>query len=173
VWLRGSKFWIRFCDSTGKRCTEFLVEKDDLHYSRTCPAVKDAAAKRMEKVNRLNSTPESAQTVGGFFEVAYLTWAKANLRGSTVEVYSSIWKKNLEPELGSVRIGDYKPAKATRFLSSLAPSMTRASLSHIRALMSGIFGNGLRVGQDRQQPHPGTAKYLPGQKARQLNLVGW
>jgi len=37
VWLRGSSFFLRFYDENGKRKTEFLVEKDDAHYSETCP----------------------------------------------------------------------------------------------------------------------------------------
>jgi hypothetical protein len=49
VWLCGSSFFLRFYDEGGKRKTEFLCEKDDAHYSETCPKVKDLAAEKMEK----------------------------------------------------------------------------------------------------------------------------
>jgi len=152
VWFRGSSFFLRFYDENGKRKTELLCEKDDEHYSDTCPAVKDLAAKRMEKVNRSNSTPTETPTVGGFWEAEYLAWARSSLRGSTVEVYESIWRSQLDKELGDRRLDSYTPADATKFLSALAPKMTRASLSHVRALMSGIFGMATALGKCPSNP---------------------
>jgi integrase len=147
VWLRGSSFFPRFYDEHGKRKTEFLCEKDDKHYSATCPAVKDRAAEKIEKVNRTNARPGEARTVGEFWETEYKPWATANLRPSTVEVYESIWNSQLGAELGERRLDGYSPADATRFLTGLAPRMTRSSLSHVRALMSGIFGMATAVGK--------------------------
>jgi integrase len=152
IWLRGSSFFLRFYDEQGKRKTEFLCEKDDAHYSDTCPAVKDLAAKRIERVNRSNATPSESPTAGGFWEATYLPWARANLRPSTVEVYESIWNSQLDAELGERRIDSYTPADATRFLTGLAPKMTRSSLSHVRALMSGVFGMATALGKTPSNP---------------------
>ena len=62
VWLRGSSFFLRFYDEHGKRKTEFLCEKDEKHYSATCPSVKDLVAEKIEKVNRTNARPGEART---------------------------------------------------------------------------------------------------------------
>jgi integrase len=152
IWLRGSSFFLRFYDEQGKRKTEFLCEKDDEHYSDTCPVVKDLASRRMEKVNRANATPTETPTVGGFWEAEYLPWARANLRPSTVEVYESIWNSQLDSELGDRRIDSYSPADATKFLTALAPRMKRSSLSHVRALMSGVFGMATALGKTASNP---------------------
>ncbi len=153
VWLRGQSFFLRFYDEQGKRKTEFLCEKDDTHYSETCPAVKDLASKEMEKVNRSNSTPAEAQTVGGFWESQYLPWAKANLRGSTLDSYVHIWNQRLDGELGGRQIDQYGPADATAFLTKLAAEgLGRNTVSHIRALMSGIFGMAAALGKCGQNP---------------------
>jgi hypothetical protein len=71
VWPRGSSFFLRFYDEPGKRKTEFLCEKDEKHYSATCPAVKDLAAKKMEKVNPADGRAGEARTVGEFWESKY------------------------------------------------------------------------------------------------------
>jgi integrase len=152
VWLCGSSFFLRFYDEGGKRKTEFLCEKDDAHYSETCPKVKDLAAEKMEKVNRANARPGEARTVGEFWESEYKPWATAILRPSTVDVYQSIWNRPLNAELGERRLNGYSPADATRFLTALAPKMTRSSLSHVRALMSGIFGMATAVGKYPSNP---------------------
>jgi len=152
VWLRGSSFFLRFYDEHGKRKTEFLCEKDEKHYSATCPAVKDLAADKIEKVNRTNARPGEARTVGEFWESEYKPWAEANLRPSTVDVYESIWNSQLDAELGERRLDGYSPADATKFLTALAPKMTRSSLSHVRALMSGIFGMATALGRCPSNP---------------------
>jgi len=90
VWLRGSSFFLRFYDEHGKRKTEFLCEKDEKHYSATCPSVKDLVAEKIEKVNRTNARPGKREPVGEFWESEYKPWAKANLRPSTFDVYASI-----------------------------------------------------------------------------------
>lgn len=153
VWLRGQSFFLRFYDEQGKRKTEFLCEKDEAHFSATCPKVKDLAARRIEKVNRSNSTPSEDQTVGGFWESSYLPWAKANLRGSTLDSYTHIWNQRLDGELGERPLDQYGPADATKFLTSLAAEgLGRNTVSHIRALMSGIFGMAAALGKTPANP---------------------
>ena len=45
-----------------------------------------------------------------------------------------------------------KPADVTRWLSKLAPKMSRNSLSHIRACLSGIFAHATAIGECETNP---------------------
>src|SRR5262249_57717890 len=73
-------------------------------------------------------------------------------------------KARLEDHVGNMMLSEYRPHHASRFLGSLAPTMTSASLQHIRALLSGIFahavadgrvdGNPIRDSKCRVNPKP-------------------
>jgi integrase len=152
VWLRGQSFFIRYYDEDGKRKTEFLCEKDEAHFSETCPKVKDLAARTIERVNRANSSPESAQTAGEFWEAVYKPWAKGQLRPSTYDSYVHIWGKHLDKELGERALAEYGPADATKFLTKLAGKLGRNTVSHIRALMSGVFSHAAALGKCPSNP---------------------
>lgn len=152
VWLRGPKFYIRWYGEDGKRKTELLCEKTEEFFSATCAAVKDLAARRMAKVNKENASSFPSLTVGEFYEKEYLPWARANLRGSTVEVYESIWNSRLDAELGEKRLDQYSPADATKFLSKTASSLARTSLAHVRALMSAVFSHAAALGKCSSNP---------------------
>lgn len=85
--------------------------------------------------------------VADFAEKEYLPWAKANKKPATYNGYEKLWKARLEGHVGSIMLSEYRPHHCSRFLGSLAPTMTSASLQHIRALLSGIFAHTVADGR--------------------------
>src|SRR5258707_10370109 len=51
VWLRGSKFFLRYYGPDKKQRTEFLVARDERFHSARCKPVRDFAARAMTRVN--------------------------------------------------------------------------------------------------------------------------
>jgi len=77
----------------------------------------------------------------------FLPWAKANTRPATFNGYSKLWEAQIKDHVGQMKLSEYRPFHASRFLGELAPKMTTASLQHIRALLSGIFAHAVADGR--------------------------
>jgi integrase len=128
-----------------------LCDKDDKYHSRTCKAVKQKAAEHMETVNA-NAAPVNDQTVGTFWEKTYLPFAEENLRASTVHGYKQIWSQHLESHFGTTALRDYKTHMGSLFLTSLAKTLGRHTIQHVRSLASGIFSHAVNVGVIESNP---------------------
>jgi integrase len=128
-----------------------LCAKDDKYHSRTCKAVKQKAAEHMETVNA-NAAPVNDQTVVGFWKETYLPFAEGNLRASTVHGYKQIWGQHLEAHFGTTALRDYKTHMGSLFLTSLAKTLGRATIQHVRSLASGIFSHAVNVGVIESNP---------------------
>jgi len=85
--------------------------------------------------------------IADFVEKAYLPWAKSNKRPATYNGYEKLWNARVKGHVGQMRLSEYKPFHASRYLGELAPRMTTASLQHIRALLSGIFAHAVADGR--------------------------
>jgi integrase len=151
LWLRGSNWYVRYYGLDRKQKTEFLVIKDDKHHSKTCAPVKKLFADTMARVNAA-SAPAQVVTIRGFWESTYLPFVEQNLRRSTVITYKIIWNKTLKDHFGSNLLVEYRAHQATEFLSSLTSRFNRTSLTHIRALMSGIFSHAAALGKVEYNP---------------------
>jgi integrase len=128
-----------------------LCEKDKLHNSRTCKAVKQLAADHMATVNT-QSGPVNAQTVATFWEKTYLPFAEENLRHSTVHGYKQVWNQHLAAHFGTMALKDYKTHHGSLFVTSLAKKLGRHTVQHIRSLASGIFSHAVNVGVIESNP---------------------
>ena len=92
-------------------------------------------------------------TVLQFAEHVYLPWAKQECRPATYYGYLKLWTGKLKSHFGEKRLFDYQPYHATEFLTGLARAgMGRNGVSHVRALMSGIFAHALALGHLRMNP---------------------
>src|SRR5437868_2399215 len=115
-----------------------LCSKDDKYHSRTCKPVKQKAAEHMKTVNAQTATVND-QTVVGFWEKTYLPFAQENLRASTLHGYKQIWGQHLAVHFGTMALKDYKTHLGSLFLTSLAKTLGRHTLQHVRSLASCIF----------------------------------
>jgi len=68
-----------------------------------------------------------------------ITYARENLRPSTVNGYTKLWDV-LCPRVGEIRLRDFKTVDAANLLTALAAKgLGRRSLQHAKSLLSGIF----------------------------------
>jgi hypothetical protein len=80
-----------------------------------------------------------------FAEQVYLPWAKQETKPATYDGYRKLWAGKLRAHFGARRLYAYQPYNATEFLTGLARAgMGRYAVSHVRALMSGIFAHALQ-----------------------------
>jgi integrase len=129
-----------------------LCFKDDRdHPTKTCKAVRRLAADAMAEVNA-QVAPVVNQTVLDFWDTTYLPFATENLRHSTVHGYEQIWNQHLKRHFGEKLIRDYRTAFGSLFLTSLAKTLGRHTIQHIRSLASGIFSHAVNVGVIESNP---------------------
>ena len=87
-----------------------------------------------------------------FWTETFLPWATDNLKPSSVHGYGKLWDGVLKVHFAGRSIEGYKTHHGSEFLSSLAPRMTRNSLSHVRSLSSSIFGHAVNRGVIDRNP---------------------
>jgi integrase len=106
----------------------------------------------MLKVNSGADSEPDKTLVSSFWKETYLPWAEANLKTSSVHGYKKLWAGTLEGHFKGKTLGGYKTHHGSAFLSSLAPRMSRNSLSHVRSLSSGLFGHAVNRGLIERNP---------------------
>jgi integrase len=167
----GAWYWRRYVD--GKQKWEKIAEISDKYRSKgdVIPLIN---------AREIQEPREGAEdsTIADFAENEYLPWAKRKTRPSTANGYEKLWESRIKDHVGQMRLSEYRPYHASRFLNELAPNMTSASLQHVRALLSGIFAhavadgrvdvNPIRDAKCRENPKPSrkvehyTAKEMRG-----------
>lgn len=91
--------------------------------------------------------------VTDFAERIYLQWVQTEKRPATYCGYLKIWKHRLHDHFATTRLCDYQPHHATVYLTSLAKAgLGRETVSHVRGLMSGLFGHALALGHLNANP---------------------
>lgn len=97
--------------------------------------------------------PASGATlITSFVEDEFLPWVDANKRPATANGYRKLWNKHLKIHFAGMKLADYRPYNATRFLGQLAAKMTGHSVAHVRALMSCIFAHAVADGRVDSNP---------------------
>jgi integrase len=130
--------------------SEKLCDRDDLHFSPTCPAVSELAAKVMARVNTADHQRplKNDQSVSEFFERRFLPYCEEKLqtkggeqryKPSTIRSYKQIWNQHLRDHFGNVTLQRYDPEAGTQFLSKLTGTQCKTTLKHITGLGFAIF----------------------------------
>ena len=152
---KSGQFYIRYYTTVGgirKQKAEPLCEKNDKHHSKTCKAVRLKRDEFMLKVNAGTDEAASSPKVSEFWSGTYLPFAEKHLRPSTVDSYKDLWTRHLKLHFDGTRLDEYKPVRATAFLTSLSDTLGRNSLNHVRSLMSGIFSHAAALGFVEHNP---------------------
>ena len=88
-----------------------------------------------------------------FWKNVYLPHVETNCKRSTAEGYKKLWQTYLEKELTGKRLHTYTTAQATRFLTSLCEKgLGVRTVSHVRSLLSGLFGHAVALGTIETNP---------------------
>lgn len=132
--------------------SHLLCRKDEKYFSKTCKAVRTLATGFMKTVN--TGADGSDLSVVAFWEQTYLPFVRENMKASTVTGYMQIWAQHLRAHFNGMTLAEYRTHLASTFLLSLtktkaqgrAKTQGRATLNHIRSLMSGIFSHAVNMG---------------------------
>jgi integrase len=162
---RKGAFWLRFyrdgANGARVKVTEKLCDVNTEFPTIDCKAVDILRSVRIAVVNKETHTALKTQaplpeqpplTVGEFALATYLPWVKENRTFSTHRHYQNTWKCYVRAELESKPMGDYRTVDGSKFLTGLASRLNRNTLSHVRALMSGIFSHATSLGLIDRNP---------------------
>jgi integrase len=143
----GAWYWRYY--TGGKQIWEKIADRDDEYRNKgdVVPLVNELAARL-----RPDCQPRHKMTIADFGADIYLPWVKNQKRPSTYHSYRKLWEGHLKGHFGSRLLHQYEPYHATEFLSKLAKRMGRYSVSHVRALMSGVFAHAVALGYVRMNP---------------------
>jgi hypothetical protein len=98
--------------------SEFLCDRDKVHYKSDCKAATLKATELMLKVNSQRRST-SDMSVVDFWSSTYLPNAEKELRASAIGPYKQIWGRFLKDHFGDVKLADYTAGDHYRLL--LAP----------------------------------------------------
>ncbi|MBZ5550539.1 MAG: site-specific integrase [Acidobacteriia bacterium] len=131
-----------------------------------CPRKADAqrlAYEMMYMVNTEVTSPCSTMPLVRFVEEVYLPHVEAQNRASTLKGYRNIWRTQIKPRVGEIRVRDFRTWNGERLLKRIASELglSRSSLKHTKSVLSAIFKHTKRCGaisgvnpvQDVSIPH--------------------
>jgi integrase len=146
--------------------SKWLCKKDNKHHSRTCKAVKQLAATKMEEVNAESGMAERSDfLVTDFWETIYLPHVEKTTKPSTLSGYKAIWRQHLSAVFAGRNLRDYQTHHATRYLTSLADKgLGPKTIAHIRSLGSGMFKHALRLNYITVNPWRDAGSLTPVKK---------
>jgi integrase len=156
VYERSDVFYIRYYrteliggKSTRAQRSEWLCDRDDKHYSKTCKAVRQKQEDFMRGVNAQSprQTQRRDQLVTEFWANTYLPWVEAEKRASTIGGYKGIWSQRLKEHFDGRMLGEYQTVDGSQYLTALAKEkLGRRTIAHIRSLASGVFSHAVNLG---------------------------
>jgi hypothetical protein len=90
----GAFFLRYYITANGQRVqkSELLHEKDDIHFSKKCPAVQKLRQEVLKRING-NQPAKSDTTVVEFWTDTYLPFIQEHKKHSTVDGYKQIWNQ--------------------------------------------------------------------------------
>jgi len=139
-----------------------LAPTDARH--KTKASVKPLAEAVLKPTNERLYSPETVTTIGQFVEGVYLPHVEAQKRASTHKGYRDIWGNHLQARCSDWWLRETRTCEVQQLLEEIAsngadlPRLSRTSLKHIKALLSGIFNYAKQQGYfDGVNPVHGTA----------------
>jgi integrase len=153
LYRKGSLWMLRYYDTqvlpdgTIQRVqrAKKLVEAVGEYRSKT--AARGLADDFLAPLHDGRTTPQSTMPLTRFVEGAYLPFVEAHKRTSTFHGYRNMWKAYLKPH-GEIALRDFRTADGERVLEAVAAAheLTRTTLAHIKAFLSGVFRYAKRQG---------------------------
>jgi integrase len=139
-------------DGNGNRVQ---IEKTLCEISDEYRSKKDVLPLAKAEIERLNAPQSGASRSGivGFVESVYLPFVDEKKRPATANGYRKLWNGYLKEHFGKMRLAEYEPKHAAKFLDGLVDKgFGRHTVNHVRSLMSAIFKRAVRDGLVRVNP---------------------
>jgi hypothetical protein len=95
----------------------------------------------MYRLNNNFTSPYSTMPLVSFVEDLYLPHVESQNRASTLKGYRDIWRNHIKPQVGEMRVRDFRTWDRERLLKRIAEEsdLSRASLKHVKSVLSAIF----------------------------------
>jgi len=157
IYEASNSFFVRYFatdDGVKKRVSHKLCDRDETHYSITCPSVLALRDEHMVTARRPKPQPTTTDTlITDYWEQTYLPTVKAGLKPSTVAGYEDIWEQHLKDHFAGRTFREFEPHHGSKFLTELVASKYgRRTVAHIRSLASGIFTHACNDGLLQSNP---------------------
>lgn len=157
IYEASNSFFVRYfatVDGVRKRVSHKLCDRDEDHYSITCPKVLALGDKHMVATREAEPQPTNGQpTITEYWEQTYLPTIKAGLKPSTVAGYEDVWQKHLKEHFTGRTFRKYEPHHGNKLLNDLVVrKYGRRTVAHIRSLASGIFTHACNDGLLQNNP---------------------
>jgi integrase len=134
-----------------RRIAEKLAPFNDQYRNES--KVRQLAKDKLEPVNTGKAVPGEL-TIQQFIDTKYLPYAKEQKRPSTYAGYSDIARLHIMPNIGGLKLRDFKSVDAQRLIDTLVKKdLTTRSLLHIKSFLSGVISYAIRSGEF-EGPHP-------------------
>ena len=116
--------------------------------------VKPLVEEFLKPLNAGQSSPIGAMTLAQFVEEHYEPYVTEQMLPSTRKGYlNGIWRKHVRPRVGNIKLRDFTTYDGEQLLQGIArdyaarnEQISRTTLKHIKALLSGMFTYARRVG---------------------------
>ena len=146
---------------------------DEKH--KTKASVRPLAEAILKPLNERQAPPETITTLGDFVERVYLPYVTEQKRASTSQDYRNKWKQYLAPRCATWWMREVRTCDVQHLLEDIAQvhDLSRTSLRHIKAQLSGIFNHAKQQGYfDGLNPVQGTTvpKARPGAETYAYSL---
>lgn len=157
IYEASNSFFVRYfatVDGVKKRVSHKLCDRDENHYSITCPAVLAARDKHMVATREAEPQPTNGQpTITEYWEQVYMPTVKAGLKPSTVAGYKEVWESHLKEHFAGRTFREYEPHHGNKLLNEkVVQGYGRRTVAHIRSLASGIFTHACNDGLLQNNP---------------------
>ena len=120
----------------------FLCLKDKTHFSESCKAVKDVAAKFMEKINAASGVVVAVSDdikVVDFFDRDYLPWYKEKCKPDSVKNMLELFDNELRKHFGDITLRAYRRSMARGFFATIEVKRSHDRLTKIKKVAHAIF----------------------------------
>jgi integrase len=142
LFKRNNAWYVRFYEGK-RRITKWLGHVDEFPTKR---AVEPLAQDLLRKVN---SSDGAGVTLDSFLETTYLPHVREHLRLSTSKGYEDIWRVHMAGRVqAQLRVREYRTVDVQALLNAIAAdnNLTKTTLQHIKAFLSGVFRYAAVVG---------------------------
>jgi integrase len=137
-----------------KQVCRKLCDYSDRFHNKT--EVRPLLEEILRPINERRTDARSTMSIEQFVTEVYLPWAKQAMKPSTYHGYEKLWRKHLNPRVGSYLLRDFRTSLATNMLNDVARAgLGKRSVQHVRALGSMIFSHAVGLGIVESNPFAG------------------
>ena len=146
IWRKGRNWYGRWWEDVleggqvvRKQRARKLTEYSDRY--RTEGDVRPLLEEILRPLNEGKAKPEGTLPVAKFAEDHYMPFVEENYKPATVAGYKHLWGKYIGPHLNGIIVRDFRTMDAAVMLAEIykAHNLGRATLKHIKSLLSGVF----------------------------------